>query len=131
MHWLHSKLQTTALISPCPPFCLSCLSCLSLSLSALCSSSVFSLASSFSLSSCFHSKLLKIQVTLLNNFSTKSFGSSHQIAHYGLWNHIPQPHLCLSLPSTLPPPISPVCSAFTEMSRNCVCKTFIHCTSIL
>ena len=129
MHWLHSKLQTIYCTDLSLSALLTCLSCLSLSLSALCSSSTFCLASSCSLSSCFHSKLLKIQVTLLNNISRKSFGSSHQIAHYGLRNHIPQPHLCLSLP--LPPPLFPLCLTFTEMSRNCVCKTFIHCASIL
>ena len=92
MHWLHSELQTIYCTDLSLSALLTCLSCLSLSLSALCSSSAFCLASSCSLSSCFHSKLLKIQVTLLNNISRKSFGSSHQIAHYGLRNHIPQPH---------------------------------------
>ena len=132
MHWLHSELQTIFCTDLSLSALLTCLSCLSLSLlSALCSSSTFSLASSCSLSSRLLSKLLKIQVTLLNNISRKSFGSSHQIAHYGLWNHIPQPHLCLSLPSSLPPPLFPLCLTFTEMSRNCICKTFIHCASIL
>ena len=130
MHWLHSELQTK-----CTDLSLSalltCLSCLSLSLSALHSFSAFSLASSFSLSSRFCSKLLKIQVTLLNNISIQSFGSSHQIAHYGLWNHIPQLHLCLSSPPSLPPPLFPLCLTFTEMSRNCMCKTFVYCASIL
>ena len=101
MHWLHSKLQTiiytdlslSALITH-----FSCLS-LSLSLSTHCFSPTFSLTCSSSISSHLLSKLQKIQVTLLNNLSRKSFGSSHQIVHYGLWNHIPQPHLYLSLPS--------------------------------
>ena len=131
MHWVHSKLQTIIYTDLSLSACINLLACLSLSLHALCSSSSFSLASSSSLSSHFCSKLLKIQVTLLNNLSRKSFGSSHQIAHYGLWNHIPQPHLCLSLPSSLLPPLFPVCLSFTEMSRNCICKTFIHCASIL
>ena len=115
MDWLHSELQTI--------FCTDCslsallthLSYLSLSLSAPHSSSTFSLASSCLLSSCLHSKLLKIQVTLLNNLSRKSFGSSHQIAHYGLQNHIPQPHLCLSLPSSLLPPLFPLCPTVKKL----------------
>ena len=135
MHWLHSKLQTIYCTDLSLSTLLTRLSCLSLSLSALHSYSAFSLASSFSLSYCFHSKLLKIQVSLLNNISRKSFGSLHQIAHYGLrlWvmGYIPQPHLCLSLHPSLPPPLFPLCLTFTEMSRNCVCKTFIHCASIL
>ena len=131
MHWLHSELQTIFCTDLSLSALLTCLSCLSLSLSALRSSSTFSLASSYSLSSRLCSKLLKIQVTLLNNISRKSFGSSHLIAHYGLQNHIPQPHLCLSLPSSLLPPLFPVCLSFTKMSRNCICKTFSHCASIL
>ena len=89
------------------------------------------LTSSCSLLSRFHSKLLKIQVTLLNNLSKKSFGRSHQIAHSGLWNHIPCPQLYLPVPSFLPPSLLPIYLSFTEMSRNCLCKTFIYCTSIL
>ena len=123
MHWLHSKLKTIYCTDLSLSTLLTCLSCLSLSLSALCSSC--------SVSSHFHSKLLKIQVILLNSISRKSFGSSHQIAHYGLRNHIPQPHLYLSAPSSMPRPLFPICLSFTEMSRNWVCKTFIHCASIL
>ena len=130
MHWLHSKLQTIIYTDLSLTALLTCLSCLSLSLSALCFSSSFSLASS-SLSSHFHSKLLKIQVTLLNNLSRKSFGRSHQIAHSGLRNHIPHPQLYLPAPSSLPPPLLPICLSVTEMSRNCICKTFIDCASIL
>ena len=118
MHWLHSELQTIiytdfSLSAPITLF-----SCLSLSLSTHLSSSTFSLTCFFSLSSCLLSKLLKIQVTLLNNLSRKSFDSSHQIAHYRLLNHIPQPHLYLPAPSSLPPPLLPICLSLPEMSRN-------------
>ena len=131
MHWLHSELQTIIYTDLSLAALLTCLSCLSLSLSALHSSSSFSLASSCSLSSRFCSKLLKIQVTLINNLSKKSFGRSHQIAYSGLRNRIPCPQLYLPAPSSLPPLFLPICLSFTEMSRNCLCKTFIHCTSIL
>ena len=131
MHWLHSELQTIIYTDLSLTALLTCLSCLSLSLSALCSSSSFSLASSFSLSSHFCSKLLKIQVTLLNNLSRKSFGRSHQITHSGLWNHIPHLQLYLPVPSSLPPSLLLVCVSITEMSRNCICETFIDCASIL
>ena len=131
MHWLHSELQTIIYTDLSLAALLTCLSCLSLSLSALRFSSSFSLTSSCSLSSHFHSKLLKIQVTLLNNLSRKSFGRSHQIAHSGLWNHIPHLQLYLPVPSFLPPSLLLICLSFTEMSRNCICKTFIHCTSTL
>ena len=115
MHWLHSKLQTIIYTDLSLSALINLLACLSLSLCALCSSSSFSLASSYSLSSHFHSKLLKIQVTLLNNLSRKSFGRSHQIAHSGLWNHIPCLQLYLPAPSSLPPPLLPICLSFTEM----------------
>ena len=130
MHWLHSELQIIIYTDLSLSAHINLLACLSLSLHALCSSS-FCLASSCSLSSCFHSKLLKIQVTLLNNLSMKSFGRSHQIAHSGLRNHIPCPQLYLPGPSSLPPLLLPIYLSLTEMSRNCLCKTFIHCASIL
>ena len=66
MHWLHSELQTIVYTDLSLSAHINLLTCLSLSLCALCSSSSFFLASSCSLSSCFCSKLLKIQVTLLN-----------------------------------------------------------------
>ena len=69
MHWFHSELQTIIYTDLSLSALINLLTCLSLSLRALRSSSSFSLASSCSLSSCFHSKLLKIQVTLLNNLS--------------------------------------------------------------
>ena len=75
MHWLHSELQTIIYTDLSLSAHISLLACLSFSLCALYSFSSFSLASSCSLSSHFHSKLLKIQVTLLNNLSRKSFGS--------------------------------------------------------
>ena len=130
MHWLHSELQTIIYTDLSLSALINLLTCLSLSLHSLCSSS-FYLASSCSLSTHFCFKLLKIQVTLLNNLSRKSFGRSHQIAHSGLRNHIPCPQLYLPTPSSLPPLLLPICFSFTEMSRNCLCKTFIHCTSIL
>ena len=89
MHWLHSELETIIYTDLSLSAFINLLACLSLSLCDLCSSSSFSLASSCSLSSWFHSKLLKIQVNLLNNLSRKSIGRSHQIAQSGLWNHIP------------------------------------------
>ena len=131
MHWLHSELQTIIYTDLSLSACINLLACLSLSLHALCSSSSFCLASSCSLSSCFRSKLLKIQVTLLNNLSRKSFGRSHQIVHSGLRNHIPCLQLYLPVPSSLPPLLLPIYLSLTEMSRNCLCKTFIHCASIL
>ena len=131
MHWLHSILQKIIYTYLSLSARINLLACLSLSLRALCSSSSFCQASSSSLSSCFHSKLLKIQVTLLNNLSRKSFGRSHQIAQSGLWNHIPCPQLYLPVPSSLPPLLLPIYLSLTEMSRNCLCKTFIHCVSIL
>ena len=126
IHWLHSKLQTIVYTDLSLSALINLLTCLYLSLHALHSSSSFSLAFSCSLSSRFHSKLLKIQVTLLNNLSRKSFGRSHQIAHSGLPNHIPCLQLYLPAPSSLPPLLLPICLSFTEMSRNCLCKTFIH-----
>ena len=131
MHWLDSELQTIIYTDLSLSARINLLACLSLSLHALCSSSSFCLASSCSLSSHFCSKLLKIQVTLLNNLSRKSFGRSHQIAHSGLRNHIPCPQLYLPAPSTLSPLLLPIYLSLTEMSRNCLCKTFIHCASIL
>ena len=131
MHWLHSELQTMIYTDFSLSAWINLLTYLSLSLHTLCSSSSFCLASSCSLSSHFHSKLLKIQVTLLNNLSRKSFGRSHQIAHSRLWNHIPCPQCYLPAPSSLPPLLLPIYLSLTEMSRNCLCKTFIHCTSIL
>ena len=131
MHWPHSELQTIICTDLSLSAHINLLACLPLSLCALCSSSSFCLASSFSLSSCFHSKLLKIQVTLLNNLSRKSFGRSHQIAHSGLQNHIPCLQPYLPAPSTLPPLLLAIYLSLTEMSRNFLCKTFIHCTSIL
>ena len=125
MHWLHCKPQTIIYTDLSLSALTTHFSCLPLSLSTHHSSSTCSLACSSSLSSYLLCKLLKIQVTLLNNLSRKSFGSSHQIAHYGLWNHIPQPHLYLPAPCLL------LCLSFTEMSRNWVCITFIHCASIL
>ena len=132
MHWFHSELQTII----CTDLSLLALSthfsCLTTSLALRLSSSAFSLSCSSSLLALHCLKLLKIQVTLLNNLPRKSFSSLHSIAHYGLRNHIPQPDLQLPPPSPLPPHLSPICSTtFTEMSRNCLCKTFIHCASIL
>ena len=118
MHWLHSELQTLIYTDLSLSALITLFSYLSLSLSTHLSSSTFSLAYFSSLSSHLLSKLLKIQVTLLNYLSRKSFGSLHQIAHYGLRNHIPQPHLYLPVPSSLPPPLLPICLSFTEMSRN-------------
>ena len=124
MYWLHSELQTIIYTDLSLSALINLLACLTLSLHALCSSS--SLASS-----CSCSKLLKIQVTLLNNLSRKSFGRSHQIAHSGLWNHILCPQLYLPAPSSLLPLLLPIYLSFTGMSRNCLWKTFIHCASIL
>ena len=84
MHWLDSELQTIIYTDLSLSARINLLACLSLSRCALCSSFSFCLASSCSFSSHFCSKLLKIQVTLLNNLSRKSFGRSHQIAHYGI-----------------------------------------------
>ena len=105
------------------------LSCCSLSLLA---SATSSLALSTCLSLNLLSKLLKIQVKLLNNLPMKSFGSSHQNVPYELQNHIPPPPVHL-IPSSycLPPLFSVICFCFPKMSRNCMCKTFIHCASIL
>ena len=69
---------------------------------------------------------------LFNNLPRKSFGSLHSIARYGLQNHI----CCSQLHLFPPSPHSPPCTqlffyTFTERSRNCTCKTFIHCASIL
>ena len=103
MHWLDSELQTIIYTNLSLSALITLFSCLFLSLSTHLSFSTFSLACSSSLSSCLLSKLLKIQVTLLNNLSRKSFGSLHQIAHYGLQNHLnlisPSLHLlpCLLL----------------------------------
>ena len=93
MQWLDSELQTIIYTDLSLSARINLLAGLSLSLHALCSSCSFCLASSCSFSCSFHSKLLKIQVTLLNNLSRKSFGRSHQIAHSGLRNHIPFPQL--------------------------------------
>ena len=131
MHWLHSELQAIIYTDISLSAHINLLTCLSLSLHSLCSSSSFCLASSCFLSSHFCSKLLKIQVTLLNNLSRKSFGRSHQLAYSGLRNHIPCPQLYLPVPSSLPPLLLPIYLFFTEMSRNFLCKTLIHCASIL
>ena len=73
MHWLNSKLQTIIYTDLSLSAHINLLTCLSLSLHALCSSCSFCLAFSCSFSSSFRSKLLKIQVTLLNNlFSFQS-----------------------------------------------------------
>ena len=130
MHWFHSELQTII----CRDLSLLALSthfsCLTTSLALCLSSSAFSLSCSSSLLALHCLKLLK--VTLLNNLPRKSFSSLHSIACYGLRNHIPQPDLQFPLPSPLLPHLSQICSTtFTEMSRNCLCKTFIHCASIL
>ena len=127
MHWLHSELQTIIYTDLSLSALITHFSCLSLSLSTCHSSSTFSLTCSSSLSSCLLSKLLKNQVTLLDKLSRKSFGSSHSITCYGLWNHIPHPQLQFSPSSPHLPSLTPLFySTFAEMSRNCICKTFIH-----
>ena len=136
MHCLHSKLQTIIYIDLSLSTLINHIACLSLFLCCLHTSSASSLPFSSSLSVSLHSKLLKIQVTLLNNLPRKSFGSSHYFVLYGLWNHIPHPHFHLPVSPCIPPPFFPLCisnsaSTFTEMSRNCLCETFIHCASIL
>ena len=84
MHWLNSELKT---IIYTDLSLAANLSCLSLSLLSLFSPSAFNLLSSSSFSFLFHSRLLKIQVTLLNKLSRKSFASSHYKLHimgYGI-----------------------------------------------
>ena len=108
------------------------LSCRSLSLTSLLASAASSLALSTSLSLNLLSKLLKIQGNLLKNLPMKSFGSSHQIVLHELQNHILHPPVHLPCSShCFPPLFSVICFPFPKMSRNCVCKTFIHCASIL
>ena len=122
MHWLHSKLQTiiytdlpSQLSSPASPASLS-LSLLA-SPTPLCPSPAPPpFPPTFSLN------FWKFK---LNNLPRKLFGSSHQIAHYGLWNHIPQPRLYLQAPSSLPPALLPICLSFTNMSRNWVCNVWV------
>ena len=121
MHWLHSKLQTIIYTDLSLSALINRLTCLSLSLHALRSSSSFSLASC-SLSSHFCSKLLKIQVTLLNNLSRKSFGRSHQIAHSGLRNHIPCPQLYLPAPSSLP--LSLKCQEIASVKHSFIAQVY-------
>ena len=79
--WLHSELQTIIYIDLSLTALSTSLSCLCLSLPSLFSTSAFNLSSSSSFSFFFHSKILKIQVTLLNNISRKSFDSSHYKLH--------------------------------------------------
>ena len=111
---------------------MTCLSCHYLSLTSLLASATSSLALSTSLSLNLLSKLLKIQVNLLNNLPMKSFGSSHQIVLHELQNHIPHPPVHPPPYShCLPPLFSVICFLFPKMSRNCMCKAFIHCASIL
>ena len=132
MHWFYSELQTIICTDLSLFALFTCFSCLTTSLSLHLSSSAFFLSRFSSLSALHCSKLLKIKVNLLNNLPRKSFSSLHSIAHYGLQNHIPQPDLLLPPPSHLLPHLSPICSTtFTEMSRNYICKIFIHCASIL
>ena len=137
MHWLHSELQTIIYTAPLPVSChppdmpLLPFSLSTLSLATPASTLIPLLLLLLFPPALLHSSLLKIQVTFLNNLSRKSFGSTHQIAHYGLWSYIRQPHLYLFSPFSLPPPLFPVCISFTEMSRICVCKNIHSLCNIL
>ena len=104
MHWLHSELLTIIYTDLSLAALSTRLSCLSLSLSSLFSFSAFNLSSSTSFSFCFHSTLLKNQVTSLNKLSRKLFASSHYKLHimgYGITYLARNSASLLLLPSSL------------------------------